>query len=118
MKPICRLTLPSPLVPSHSCHAHGMGTCHLGGSSGLLGSLREEVELWKTKFQEQVEATAAAAVPIGKSGGSAELDKARQDAAQAQEEASRWKEKAVAAQELEGAFRRFIFCSCCLGSGD
>ena len=78
--------------------------------AALLGSLREEVEVWKTKFQEQVEATAAAAtaVPNGESGDSAELDKALQDVAQAQEEASRWKEKAVAAQELEGESGRFV----------
>eukprot|EP00903_Cladosiphon_okamuranus_P018928 g17409.t1 len=73
--------------------------------AAMLGSLREEVEVWKTKFQEQVEATAAAAaataVPNGESSDPAALDKALQDAAQAQEEASRWKEKAVAAQELE-----------------
>lgn len=76
--------------------------------AGLVSSLREEVEVWKTKFQEQMEATAAAAAAPpngenGDSGANPELEKALQDAAQAQEEASRWKEKAVAAQELEGA---------------
>lgn len=93
-----------------------MGTCQL--DAGLLSSLREEVEVWKTKFQEQVEATAAAAVPNGESGDSAELDKALQDAAQAQEEASRWKAKAVAAQELEGAFKRFFFVCLCVVFGE
>ena len=82
--------------------------------AGLLSSLREEVEVWKAKFQEQVEATAtaasASAVPNGESDDSANasLDKALQDAAEAQEEASRWKAKAVAAQELEGTYHTFL----------
>lgn len=80
--------------------------------TALLSSLREEVEVWKTKFQEQVAASATAAVPNGESGDSAELEKALQDTAQAQEEASRWKEKAVAAQELEGAFVSVPFFCC------
>lgn len=101
-----------------------------------MNSLREEVGLWKTKFQEQVEVVATSAptpaaapnrdsaVPCG--GGDADnLEKALQDAALAHEEASRWKEKAVATQELErelfvclcggmihGARRRCLMCSC------
>lgn len=85
--------------------------------AGLLNSLREEVEVWKAKFQEQVEATAAAAVQNGDGEGgdpvTEKLDKALEDAAQAQEEASRWKEKAIASQELEGTFYRLHMPSLC-----
>lgn len=59
------------------------------------------MEVWKAKFQEQVEATAAAA-RAAEPGDADGLEQALSDAARAQEEASRWKEKAVAAQELEG----------------
>lgn len=62
------------------------------------------MEVWKAKFQEQLEATAAAAAAAAAAepGDADGLEQALRDAAQAQEEASRWKEKAVAAQELEG----------------
>lgn len=77
------------------------------------------MEVWKTKFQEQVEATAAAAAAAaggdgaaGGGGGGDDLDRALEEAAQAREEAERWKEKAVAAQELEGvAFWTFFVVS-------
>lgn len=62
--------------------------------------------LWKTKFQEQVESSTAPnghAITGGGGGDSSEkLDKALQDAAQAQEEALMWKEKASVAEDLKG----------------
>ena len=78
---------------------------------GLVASLREEVELWKTNFQQQIEASATASGATESPNGekahngdseSPRLGRALQEAEEAREEAERWKEKALAAQEFQG----------------
>ncbi|CAM9224711.1 unnamed protein product [Ascophyllum nodosum] len=81
--------------------------------AGLVASLREEVELWKTNFQQQIEASATASGATESTNGekahngdseSPRLGRALQEAEEAREEAERWKEKALAAQEFQARF--------------
>lgn len=85
----------------------------LSRSPGLVKSLREEVELWKTNYRQQVEAAA----PNGKSSHDAtnsESESLRQEVDEARQEAALWKEKALESQEMQGTLclvsSRYLWC--------
>lgn len=65
--------------------------------------------MWKTNFQEQVEAVAssfASVENLAKTGSApgGEVEELRHAVSHAEAEAARWKESAVLAKELQGAF--------------
>lgn len=77
----------------------------LSCAPGLVKSLREEVELWKTNYRQQVEAAANEA-PNGRSSHDAsnsESESLRQEVDEVRQEAALWKEKALESQEMQGA---------------
>lgn len=75
----------------------------LSRSPGLIKSLREEVELWKSNYRQQVEAAANEA-PNGKSfhdASNSESETLRQEIDEARQEAALWKGKALESQEMQ-----------------